>query len=231
MVTTQDIAGAFDGDQLAGDIISKIADFTDGKDVVLDFLTHDAIAKFGEAIGIKRNWAKLSLDEIAPMAPEGVNVVPEDESVAVLESLKVLLRRHLIDAEADGTKAPHLINDFLPKGTQFANEPCYGHLWEFQYALAVELEHGVTRGTNVTQNHPLLTGLVVLAHLAEDTLYYARLWVMETEGELFNAQLGGDVKAIHDSLEQLAKARENLNARITEKVEEAKKGNLPDQAK
>jgi hypothetical protein len=31
--------------------------------------------------------------------------------------------------------------------------------------------------------------MVVLAHLAEDRLYYARLLVMETEGELFNAQL------------------------------------------
>ena len=38
-------------------------------------------------------------------------------------------------------------------------------------------------------NHPLLTGMVVLAHLAEDRLYYARLLVMETEGELFTAQL------------------------------------------
>ena len=81
-----------------------------------------------------------------------------------------------------------------------------GHLWEFQYALAVELEHGKTRGSNVTNNHPLLTALVVVAHLTEDKLYYARLWEMETSGELFNALLEGSASG--------PVMKENMRAKI-----------------
>src|SRR5674476_1082850 len=84
---------------------------------------------------------------------------------------------------------PDIISDFLPKERRYERAKTLGHLWEFQYALAVELEHGKTRGSNVTNNHPLLTALVVVAHLTEDKLYYARLWEMETSAELFNAHL------------------------------------------
>ena len=35
----------------------------------------------------------------------------------------------------------------------------------------------------------LLTAFVVMAHLTEDKVYYARLWVTESEGELTNAVL------------------------------------------
>jgi hypothetical protein len=122
----------------------------------------------------------------------------------------------------DGTPVPDLLNDFLPSGTRFQGTKCLGHLWEFRYALAVELEHGSTRGTNVTNNHPLLTGLVVMAHLAEDRLYYARLWVMETEGELLNAQLERKpFKEIHEILEHLTLARKHLEARISEAIDNA----------
>ena len=114
-----------------------------------------------------------------------------------------------------------MINDFLPMG-QFQKQKCYGHSWEWSYALAVELEHGRDRGTNVTMNHPLLTALVVLAHLTEDRLYYARLYVMEAEGELFNAQLDGLPHAqVLDILKKLATARQNLQDRIAEKLKDA----------
>lgn len=225
------VASKTTGATLVHDVVTKLADFTDGKDVTLDFLTRDAVAEFSKGIGIDRNWAELDLDEIAPEAEdEAVNVVPQAEAVSIITVLKHLLEHGDIEPEAEGTKAPHLINDFLPAGETFLGAPCLGHLWEFRYALAVELEHGVTRGTNVTQNHPLLTGMVVLAHLAEDTLYYARLWVMETEGELFNAQLAGDAKEILETLEHLTLAQKHLAARIDEKIVLATKGSLPDQA-
>jgi hypothetical protein len=41
---------------------------------------------------------------------------------------------------------------------------------EFCRGLEVELEHGVQfKDANVTNNHPLLTGLIVLAHLQRIT--------------------------------------------------------------
>lgn len=97
-----------------------------------------------------------------------------------------------------------------------------GHLDEFAYALAVELEHGRERGQNVTMNHPLLTGMVVLAHLTEDTLYYARLRVMEAEGELFNLQLKRTPYAdLRDQLALLQYAKSLLAARMDEKLAQA----------
>ena len=88
---------------------------------------------------------------------------------------------------------------------------------EFQYALAVELEHGKTRGSNVTNNHPLLTALVVVAHLTEDKLYYARLWEMETSAELFNANLEkAPTRAI---MKENMHAKTHLQHRLQERVE------------
>ena len=48
----------------------------------------------------------------------------------------------------------------------------------FRRGLEVELEHGVRfKDANVTNNHPLLTGKIVLAHLKETMDYYERLEV------------------------------------------------------
>ena len=59
---------------------------------------------------------------------------------------------------------------------------------DFREGLQVELEHGLQfPDANVTNNHPLLTGMIVLAHLKEMLDYYARLEVAELEGDLFKA--------------------------------------------
>ena len=51
---------------------------------------------------------------------------------------------------------------------------------EFCVGLEVELEHGMQfRDANVTNNHPLLTGLIVLAHFKESLDYYRLLEVAE----------------------------------------------------
>ena len=56
----------------------------------------------------------------------------------------------------------------------------------FKLGLEVELEHGVQfPDANVTNNHPILTGKIVLAHLKEMLDYYARLEVAELEGVVF----------------------------------------------
>ena len=55
------------------------------------------------------------------------------------------------------------------------------------------MEHGLAfPDANVTNNHPILTGKIVLAHLKEMLDYYLRLEVAELEGDLFKASKKGD---------------------------------------
>ena len=59
---------------------------------------------------------------------------------------------------------------------------------QFRYGMDVELEHGLENTlTNVTNNDPLSTGKIALAHLNEFPDYYTRLEKMEREAE---AELG-----------------------------------------
>ena len=64
---------------------------------------------------------------------------------------------------------------------------------DFRDGLEVELEHGLAfSDANVTNNHPILTGRIVLAHLKETLDYYIRLRVAEIEGDMFKAFLAKD---------------------------------------
>lgn len=55
---------------------------------------------------------------------------------------------------------------------------------QFRRGMDVELEHGtVDPNTNVTDDDPLTTGKVALAHLNEFPDYYTRLDAMEEEAE------------------------------------------------
>jgi len=57
---------------------------------------------------------------------------------------------------------------------------------QFRMGMDVELEHGtVDSNTNVTNDDPLMTGKIALAHLNELPDYYTRLAKMEEEGENF----------------------------------------------
>jgi len=79
---------------------------------------------------------------------------------------------------------------------------------EFQAGLGVELEHGMRfKDANVTNNHPLLTGLIVLAHLKESLDYYKLLEVAELEGDLIKALARGSAKKTREIYGRLAKAR------------------------
>ena len=81
----------------------------------------------------------------------------------------------------------------------------------FQAGLEVELEHGLQfKDANVTNNHPLLTALIVLAHFKESLDYYRLLEVAELEGDLFKAVVRGQAKKIKDYYARLAKARITL---------------------
>lgn len=57
-------------------------------------------------------------------------------------------------------------------------------LEQFRMGMDVELEHGsVDAQTNVTDDDPVKTGKIALAHLHEIPDYYTRLYEMEEEGE------------------------------------------------
>jgi hypothetical protein len=57
---------------------------------------------------------------------------------------------------------------------------------EFRKGMDIELEHGtVDPNTNVTNDDPLLTGKITLAHLNELRDYNTRLLKMEEEGEAY----------------------------------------------
>lgn len=56
---------------------------------------------------------------------------------------------------------------------------------QFRMGLDVELEHGKRDPvTNVTNDDPILTGKIALAHLNEFPDYYTRLYKMEKEAGL-----------------------------------------------
>ncbi len=55
---------------------------------------------------------------------------------------------------------------------------------QFRRGMDVELEHGIIDlNTNVTNNDPVTTGKIALAHLNEFPDYYDRLYAMEEEAE------------------------------------------------
>jgi hypothetical protein len=57
---------------------------------------------------------------------------------------------------------------------------------QFRAGMDVELEHGLRDpDTNVTDDDPLTTGKIALAHLNEFPDYYTRLGKMEREAEAY----------------------------------------------
>jgi len=81
-------------------------------------------------------------------------------------------------------------------------------LMDFVTGLEVELEHGTRfQDANVTNNHPILTGKIVLAHLKETMDYYQRLDVAELEGDLLKAMAAKDANKAAQKYRKLLKAK------------------------
>lgn len=72
--------------------------------------------------------------------------------------------------------------------------------------LDVELEHGIRNPiTNVTDNDPILTGKITLAHLHEFPDYYTRLSKLEDEAKAFWAAQRGLLRQARElTLSELA---------------------------
>ena len=90
----------------------------------------------------------------------------------------------------------------------------------FRRGLEIELEHGVQfSDTNVTNNHPVLTGMIVTAHLKESLDYYQRLEIAELEGDIFNAVRNNDGKKVSSKYKQLVQARLDLAQEESRNIE------------
>jgi len=88
---------------------------------------------------------------------------------------------------------------------------------DFQLGLEVELEHGIRfPEANITNNHPILTGKIVLAHFKESLDYYQRLEVAEIEGDILKAVVSKNAPKVVALYEKLVKAKLELSQAETE---------------
>ena len=94
---------------------------------------------------------------------------------------------------------------------------------EFAFALKVELEHGRVKDVDITNNHPFLTAMIILAHMSESLTYYRRLKVMEKEGKIFelvrkieHTKVGKDklYKDLFKAENELQEAKKELAQRL-----------------
>lgn len=90
-------------------------------------------------------------------------------------------------------------------------------LEQFRHGLEIELEHGIRfPDANITNNHPVLTGRIVLAHLKEGLDYYLRLECMELEMELDQEIANRDAEKAFATRADLAKCRSGFETRIAD---------------
>ncbi len=90
----------------------------------------------------------------------------------------------------------------------------------FRQGLEVELEHGtIFEDANVTNNHPVLTGKIVLAHLKETMDYYKRIEVAEIEGDLLEAIRSKNIEKVESKYRKLIKAQNILIKSVAEQLE------------
>ncbi len=89
----------------------------------------------------------------------------------------------------------------------------------FRQGLEVELEHGtIFEDANVTNNHPVLTGKIVLAHLKETMDYYKRVEVAEIEGDLLDAVLSKNLDRIESKYKKLIEAQNILFTSVADQL-------------
>ena len=90
----------------------------------------------------------------------------------------------------------------------------------FQKGIEVELEHGTRfEDANVTNNHPILTGKIVIAHLKETMDYYERIDVAEMEGDLLKAILSRNIEKIESKYKKLIEAQNLLSQSVAAQLQ------------
>lgn len=164
----------------------------------------------------KPRLVKCGLSTIRPLSPESIMELPEyiskKEVGRVCQELGIRDWSELTEPRVNPEEAQRIQRQIGAETSQIPLEA-------FRQGLEVELEHGlVFPDANVTQNHPLLTGMIVLAHLKEMLDYYERLTVAELEGDLLKAAASGDAAALLSKYQKLVAARAGLHAREQTKL-------------
>ena len=135
--------------------------------------------------------------------PEYVTV---EEVKRVCKELKIRDWTELTDTKVSDEEAKIILAELDLEGMPVELE-------EFRKGLEVELEHGMMfKNANVTNNHPVLTGKIVLAHFQEMLDYYMRLEVAELEGDIFKALKSGNKEKLEKYQKKLIEARAELTA-------------------
>ena len=89
----------------------------------------------------------------------------------------------------------------------------------FRQGLEVELEHGIRFAeANITNNHPVLTGKIVLAHFKESLDYYKRLEVAEIEGDLLKAVVAKNASKVELLYRKLVCSKQILSQVESEQI-------------
>ena len=127
--------------------------------------------------------------------------VTVEEVQRVCKELKIRDWTKLADAKVKPEEARVVLDEVNTEGMPIP-------LVDFVIGLEVELEHGTRfQDANVTNNHPILTGKIVLAHLKETMDYYQRLDVaeLETAKDEYYRQAGWDPQTGNPTPETLAR--------------------------
>ena len=141
--------------------------------------------------------------------PEYVSV---DEVKRVCSEIGLRDWSEISDPTVSGEEASTILNIV---NTQGMNIP----LEAFRKGLEVELEHGTRfEDANVTNNHPVLTGKIVIAHLKETMDYYERIDVAEMEGDLLKAVLSKNLEKIESKYKMLIDAQKLLNQLVADQL-------------
>jgi len=103
-------------------------------------------------------------------------------------------------------------------------------LEQFKIGLNVELEHGnKSPKTNVTENDPVLTGKIALAHLMEFPDYYTRLTKLEEEAVAYCLKKGLEFYAVNSNYpEETPENKEPRKLKADLFIDDRNLGGLPD---
>ena len=141
--------------------------------------------------------------------PEYVTV---EEVKRVCDEIGLRNWSEITEPTVSGEEASAILNIVNTQGMKIPLEV-------FRKGLEVELEHGTRFGdANVTNNHPILTGKIVIAHLKETMDYYERIEVAEMEGDLLKAILSRNLEKIESKYKKLIEAQKLLNQSVADQL-------------
>lgn len=133
------------------------------------------------------------------------DLVSKEEVASACKTLGIRDWSAVTELEVSVAEARSILDEIDGEARQISPE-------HFREGLQVELEHGTRfRDANVTNNHPVLTGKILLAHLKESLLYYKRVAIAELEGDLLKATKARDADKIRSLYKRIVLARLALN--------------------